>query len=235
MPRGNEILIFVGVAVVMALFAWIGYIQAKRRREAIARLAHEIGLKFDPSRDYATTRNRYGQIDFLGRGKNRYSYNNLSGTVKDCHIFCCDYHYETESRDSKGRKTTHHHYYGVVFVEVPLRMSEVRIRREGWFDKIAGAIGFDDIDFESAEFSRRFHVAARERKFAYDLIHPRAMEYLMSTDKYSWEFEGGTIALFKMGCFDVDEIRQAIDTAVNFVEYIPPHVWADRGRSPASA
>ncbi len=214
---------------IVAFFAWLAARQARLRREAIQRLADELGMSFDPGDDYSMLGGRFNRIDLLRKGKRQKTFNHLIGRVEGYDVVCCDYRYVTETTDSKGRKTTHYHYFGIVFVEVPLRMSEVRIRREGWFDKIAGALGFDDIDFESAEFSRRFHVASDDRRFAYDLIHPRAMEYLMSTDKYSWEFEGGVIALYQSGTFKIEAIRPAIMTAIGFIKHIPPHLWADRG------
>jgi len=40
-------------------------------------------------------------------------------------------------------------------------------------------MGFDDIDFESEEFSRTFWVKCEDERFAYDVIHPGMMEFLL--------------------------------------------------------
>lgn len=53
------------------------------------------------------------------------------------------------------------------------------LRKENTGDKIIGGIGFDDIDFESEEFSRKFWVKSDEKKYAYDVIHPGMMEFLL--------------------------------------------------------
>ena len=58
-------------------------------------------------------------------------------------------------------------------------MPDVLLRREGLFDRMAGALGFDDIDFESVEFSRRFHVKSSDKRFAYDLIDAGMMQFLL--------------------------------------------------------
>ena len=42
--------------------------------------------------------------------------------------------------------------------------------------------GHDDIDFESAEFSRNFYVKSSDRKWAFDILHARAMEFLLAED-----------------------------------------------------
>ena len=65
---------------------------------------------------------------------------------------------------------------------MPLNLPDLFIRPEGFFDKIAGALGFDDINFESKEFSSRFLVKSGNKKFAYDVIHPQTMEFMMAID-----------------------------------------------------
>ncbi len=225
---GTIVVLFVIIAGVLL---YLGYLQEKKRREALTRLAEQLGLRYEPDRDRGRMGGRYDEIDLLDKGSNRYTQNHLIGEIDGRPVVACDYHYETYSTDHKGNRQTQHHHFGVVFVEVPLRMTQILIRGESLFDKIAGALGFEDIDFESAEFSRRFHVAAHDRKFAFDLIHPRAMEYLLAHDGYSWEFDGQVIALYQSGKFDPEEIGPAIETAVGFVPLIPEYVWADRGRA----
>ncbi|MBK8269307.1 MAG: hypothetical protein IPK83_13770 [Planctomycetes bacterium] len=219
---------FVAIGLLIGVFS---HYAAKKRREALRKLALEAGFSFDEGREPGLYVRRCSSIDLFNQGNNRYTFNHLVGERNGQSVVACDYHYETYSRDKNGKKTTHHHYYGMVLLRVGLNMPQVKIRREGLFDKIAGALGFDDIDFESAEFSRKFHVSAADRKFAYDLIHPRAMEYLLETDNLSWEFDGDVIAVYKHGVFDPGRIMPAIQTAVGFVKHVPEFVKADRSRT----
>ena len=93
-----------------------------------------------------------------------------------------DYHYQTTSSNGK-QTTTHHHYFSYCLIELPYAsLPDLRIRREGIFDSLAGAFGFDDIDFESAEFSKRFHVKSSDKRFAYDVVHPAMMEFLLAEE-----------------------------------------------------
>jgi hypothetical protein len=86
------------------------------------------------------------------------------------------------SRSGKSRRTTTHEF-SYVIVDLPYeRLPTLFIRREGIFDAVAGAFGFDDIDFESAEFSKRFHVKSDDKRFAYDVIHPAMIEFLLAGD-----------------------------------------------------
>ena len=65
----------------------------------------------------------------------------------------------------------------------------------GLFDKVAGAFGFDDIDFESSEFSKRFYVKSTEKRFAYDVLHPRMMEFLLAARPPMLDVEDGALCL----------------------------------------
>jgi len=71
------------------------------------------------------------------------------------------------------------------------RTPDLLIRREGVFDRLAGVLGFDDIDFESEEFSRAFYVKSSDKKFAYDVVHPRMMEWLLAKEVPMIDIEQG--------------------------------------------
>ena len=113
----------------------------------------------------------------FGTGLRPRAFNAVLGSKGDRSYYFFDYQYETESTstDSEGRTQTDRttHSFGVVAVRVPLNMQPLSIRPEGFFDKIKGALGFRDIQFEMDEFNRRFMVAGPDEKFAFDLIHPR--------------------------------------------------------------
>ena len=60
----------------------------------------------------------------------------------------------------KNRQT---HVFSAVILDSDVVLQPLFIRPEGFFDKISEFFGADDIDFESAEFSRRFYVKARQQ------------------------------------------------------------------------
>ena len=101
------------IVVVIALFVALvvlGYISARKRREAMAGLAAKLGLSFEPDKDWDIAR-RYSFLDKLRAGSNRYAFNILSGSYQGNEVSVFDYHYETYSTDSKGHRQTHHHYF----------------------------------------------------------------------------------------------------------------------------
>jgi hypothetical protein len=52
----------------------------------------------------------------------------------------------------------------------------------------------DDINFESEEFNRKYFIRSKDRKFAYDIINPKMIDYLLDRDGIYMEL-GGNIVL----------------------------------------
>jgi hypothetical protein len=178
----------------MAALAIAGAIAGRRRREALRLLAGRLGLRFAADKDYELPR-RFGFLDKVQLGSNRYAFNVLSGSYAGWDMWAFDYHYETHSTTSRGGRRTHHHFLSLMAAGLPRPLPEVKILREGLLSKIAQAFGYDDIDFESAEFSRKFCVRSKDKRFAYDVCNPRMMEYLLANDDLSIEIENTALAL----------------------------------------
>lgn len=184
-------ILFIGIVVAAAIYAAIA---ARKRREELFALATRLGLGFRQEQDRGLAA-QFGFLDKLAQGSNRYAFNILSGAYHGHQVMVFDYHYETHSTDSKGRRQTHHHYFSFFILMLPLSFPELRITREGMLSKIAQAFGYDDIDFESAEFSRAFCVRSKDKKFAYDVCHVQMMEYLLANRDLSIEIEANALAL----------------------------------------
>jgi len=87
------------VALAIAYFGWL---QQKKRREAISALAGELGLQFLPQKDRSAVR-QFEFLDLMRKGRNRFILNRLTGTLDDYKMEAFDFHYETHSTDSKVR------------------------------------------------------------------------------------------------------------------------------------
>jgi hypothetical protein len=187
------ILLIAGVLVIAGVGAYLGWLHEKKRREELADLAAELGWRFDPSRDYSHD-DQYSCFEVFRRGHSRCAYNTLSGTVEIAgrryNAKAGDFTYKITRRDGKKTSTTTY-TLSYLIVHMPWRTPALLIRREGLLDRIAGAFGFGDINFESSEFSRRFHVSSPDRKFAYDVIDPRMMEFLLSSNPPVIDIERG--------------------------------------------
>lgn len=188
------IFIFILVAAVIIAAAIFGARASRQRREELAALAARLGLSYQADNDRSLA-GRFAFLNALAQGSNRYAFNILAGIYQGHDLLVFDYHYETHSSDSKGRQQTHHHYFSFFILLLPRSFPELRITREGLLSKIAQAFGFDDIDLESAEFSRAFCVRSKDKRFAYDICHAQMMEYLLANRDLSIEIEDRALAL----------------------------------------
>ena len=220
------------IAAVVAIAIW-GYYAEQKRRQALRQWASAHGLSFDPSRDYSLDE-RFS-FRCLHRGNRRYAYNRITGTWQGYELLGFDYHYETYSYDSKGRRQTHHHRFSAVILKLPLQMKPLFIRPEGFLDKLAEFVGFDDIDFESLEFSREFYVKSPDKRFAYDVLHPRTMEFLLNSPRFSIQFDGEWAIAYRSSRFKPEEFGAAAEVLRGIVERLPRYLveelqrWSERG------
>jgi hypothetical protein len=220
------LIIFVCIAIFI-LVVVAGTISARKRREAMGTLAAKLGLRFEPGKDRDMARH-YQFLDKLCSGSNRYAFNVLSGTYRESKVTVFDYHYETHSTDSKGRHQTHHHYFSFFILQLPVLFPELAIGREGFFSKIAQALGYDDIDFESHEFSRKFCVRSKDKKFAYDVCNARMIEYLLANDDLTIEIENDALAVSFNRRLKPEQIEPNLNRLIEIRSLLPEYLFTVR-------
>jgi hypothetical protein len=220
-----EVLMIIGVVAVIIVAAILGQMAARKRRDAMTALATRLGLRFDPNTDRDLAR-RFQFLDKLRAGDNRYAFNILSGRYRDHDVMAFDFHYETHSTDSKGRRQTHHHYFSFFILQLPVPFPELKIAREGFFSKVAQAFGYDDIDFESHEFSRKFCVRSQDRKFAYDVCNARMMEYLLANDDLTIEIEDQATAISFNSRLSPEQIESNLNRLIAVRSLMPEYLFS---------
>ena len=216
--------LFILALIVIIAIAIAGFYAGKKRREAMQQLALRLGLRFSPEHDRYMA-DRYEFLNRLRQGSNRYAYNVLSGCYRDHEIKAFDYHYETHSTDSKGNRQTHHHCFSFFILELGKAFPELTITKEGFFSKLAQTVGFDDIDFESHEFSRRFAVRSKDKKFAYDFCNARMIDYLLGHPDINIEVDRHSLALGFASCLQVEEIEPHLEQLIQIRERMPDYLF----------
>ena len=227
----SPILIFVVLGLVMVAAVLIGRWQEAERRKAVAAWAAAHRLTFRAEPDYGMP-GRHPGLSALQRGENRFAYNQCEGLWRGRPLRAFDYHYETHHRDSKGRRRTHHHRFSAVLVGSAVPLQALRIRSEGLLDRLGELVGLDDIDFESAEFSRRFHVQADNRRWAYDVLHPRAMEFLLGAPDFALEFDHAAVLAWRTSVQPPADLEQAADLAVGLLDLLPEYLVRQQRAGP---
>jgi hypothetical protein len=218
-----EILIIVVFVLLIVAGGIFSHRQAAKRRQALAETAARQGWTFAADNDSSLSAH-FGSLKCLDQGSNRYAYNVMRGNYRQHPVYAFDYHYETYSTDSKGNTTTHHHQFSVTVLETDLPLKPLLIRPEGVFDIIGEFFGFDDIDFESSEFSRAFHVSSSDRRWAFDVIHQTTMEFLLAAPRFTIEIAGARVVSYRDSCFDPPEFEAALGVAAGIVERLPNYL-----------
>ncbi|MGH7162211.1 MAG: hypothetical protein ACREID_01905 [Planctomycetota bacterium] len=219
----------IALLAALAAAAVLAHLAAAKRRKELAQLASRIGFRYAAQDLFGVSARYEGRFPTLQKGHERYAYNVLAGEHAKRPAFLFDHHHETYSTDSKGRRRTQHHHRSFVLLEHDTDLGRIEARPEGLFDKVAGFFGFDDIDFESEEFSRRYHVKAEERKLAYDVFHAEMIEFFLAAKDLKLTTSGSAALLRRgEGRMSVAEIERTLGEGIDFLGLLPRYLRKDR-------
>lgn len=236
------IVVVIGLIVLAVLAAQARAERERQRKLGLARWAERNGFRYDETDPWDLDA-RYHGIGDIGKGHDRYAFEVLRREdPAPTTIF--QYHYTTwetrtvTDRHADGSTTTRtesyeeDHWRRYLIVELNAPFPALSLRGESWLDRVAGFVGFDDIDFESEEFSKAYFCKSNDRQFAYAVIHPQMMEWLM-TQSFAAEVRDG---LFVMPTDRISHTaegcRQVYSMAAGFINRIPVFVWQDYGKRP---
>lgn len=224
-------ILVIGMVVLVIVAIVVGSKRERERREAMRAYATRMGLRFTDRDD--TLDERMAAFPPFAIGHSRVGLNLMEGEatlggVRMTYL-AGDYQYKVTTSNGKSTQTT---TYNMSFIAVAPVLSvpeELTVRAEGMFDKIGAFLGFDDIDFESSEFSKRFHVKCSDRRFAFDLFDPRMMEFFLAPKAPRVHARAGVL-LFDHGTRrwevgEFDGVRAWID---GFFLRVPRHLRAAR-------
>lgn len=122
----------------------------------------------------------------------------------------------------------------VVAVSLPVPLPALRLSPQALTDELAGALGGQDIVFESDDFNRAWRVRAVDGKYAHDVLHPRLMERLLAGDAQGvsvWVV-GTDVLCWVPGTADLAAVDERLAVLTAFVDAIPRFVWLDHGYDP---
>jgi len=212
--------IFVVIVIAGGIYSKIA---ARKRREGLFELAQRLNLNFAPDPDYGLA-GRFEFLKKLAQGDNRYAYNVLSGAYQNDDVLAFDYHYQVTTHDKNGSHTTHYRF-SVFILQMPVSFPDLTIRHENFFLKVAEVFGYQDIKFESAEFSKAFCVRCQDKKFAYDVCNAKMMEYLLANRDLSVEIENQAIALLFNSCLSFDQIESNLQRLAQIRSLMPDYLF----------
>ena len=165
----------------------------------------------------------WGFLSRLVQGDNCYAFNILRGTYHEQALFVFDYHYQTGSGENAGdcNLTMLMIAFKAVFPKVTIDPGG-----ESVFAEMESVVfGEEDkIRFESAEFSRIYHVRSKDRKFAYDVCSPQMIEYLLTNPGLQIEIQGPVISLAFEPQLPVAQIESNLERLVEICSRLPQYL-----------
>ncbi|MBI5684420.1 MAG: DUF3137 domain-containing protein [Verrucomicrobia bacterium] len=239
MPFDNSLLLFfvLLVGVVIGFLVWWSAKRAEERRQALAALAASRGLAFHRE-DPIGVPGTFAQFELFHRGDSNYAYNVIRGAVEGHNYCACDFQYTTVtySTDSKGHTQRHEHttYCSAAIVELNYPVPAIWLRPENFLDKAAHLVGCHDVEFESAEFNREFHVTAENREIAFDILNAQTMQRLLAGPFRHIEFNGAAILVFDERTWEPATFAAALDFVRGLAEGLPNYLF-DKLRERAQA
>ena len=212
---GIDLLLLIALALYITYQMIFG-----KRGPTVEAIAHKHGLKY--SEAISQLPPAFRAIDMLKKGR-KHRYNHVvEGHYQGYRILAFQFVYETV--DLELETTTH--WYSIAVVHLPVSCPEVKIHPEHVGHRLANLLGFQDINFESMDFSNAFRVLSKNKRFAYDVCNPRMMEYLLKKPKTTLEIENEVLAIWEEGHLSGDSLIPLLDHAVALRKNIPDVVFS---------
>jgi hypothetical protein len=229
------VLALVAVLILIAIISSL-FIKDTRLPDLRA-LAAARGLAFHDD-DPFNLPDVYDGTLFTNEGHDKKASNVIEGRAGEVDVRFFDYEYTvtvTRTRHVPGtRPGTGHtetyteeetHYKSGCAVHTPLRLKGLFIRPESFFDKAAAFCGFEDIDLDLAEFNKKFYVTSDDKKFAYDVLSQKAMEFLLLRLFITIESAGDFFLFYDASesLLSASDAAALIDTASGFYALLPDY------------
>jgi hypothetical protein len=211
-------LLFVLFAVVAIGIAAYSYHARLQRQRELGMLATNQGLDFSIDDPFGTLSEPFSLFD---EGDGRGVENVMWGTWHGHQVRAFDYWYYDESTDSNGNRSKSYRRFDCVLTTVDALCPRLTIAPENVLTRLADALTFRDIEFESDEFNRRFDVKGSDARFATAFCDGRMMAWLLQhADGYSFEVVSDR-ALIWCGRVDPADMVHVLGTASTFRQHIP--------------
>ncbi|MGZ5298364.1 MAG: hypothetical protein ACXWDU_01675 [Actinomycetota bacterium] len=216
-------LIFVGfVALAIGAF-YVSYLAKKKRREGFALVATQLGMEYWPEDPFGLLSEPFALFQ---KGDGRGIENVIAGPYQSIDTKAFDYCYYEESTDSKGNTTKTYYLFDCVVVPIDAACSPLTIENENVFTRLADALSFRDIEYESEDFNRTFNVKSPDKKFANDFVDARMMHWLLHNGKdTAFEIMGDRLLSYRHKLAPM-EIVTLLGIAKAFLDRVPRVVYS---------
>ena len=215
--RAPILLFLIGLLVVAGL-AYYAYQRKLERQRELRSVAHGQRLDFSIDDPFDTLGEPFS---LLQRGDGRGVENVMWGFWQGLEIRAFDYWYYEESTDSDGHRSKSYYRFDCLITTIDALCPRLQISEENLFTRLADALTFRDIEFESEEFNRRFSVKGPDERFATAFCDARMMDWLLRHGEgYAFEVVGDRLLCCRKPAAPAKMVH-LLGTAKTFREQIP--------------
>ncbi|MGH3647041.1 MAG: hypothetical protein ACRDTM_07685 [Micromonosporaceae bacterium] len=160
----------------------------------------------------------------FGRGSSRRALHVLSGVHRGREIVAFEYKFTVSNGDNNSTTYT----YLVVATPTPAPRPHLQVGLEGAGSKLLSVFGARDLQLESEEFNRVFRISTGNDRFAYDVLHPRMMEWLLADQRsrlVPFRFEASDLVCWSRTEMNPQQAVWMADYLMDLAERVPAYVW----------
>lgn len=182
--------IVLGVIALIGGIAYLGWMQEKKRKEALQAAALALGFTYSEEADWGEFEN----LPLFDRGRSRRGRNALVGTTAGNAVTVMDYQYTVGS----GKNSQTHQQTVALFPQAGQNLPDFELSPENFLHKIGQVFGFQDIDFEDdEEFSKRFLLRGEDETRIRATFTPSVRAACGNFTDWTIQVRGGKVAVFK--------------------------------------
>jgi hypothetical protein len=214
--------LFVLFGIAAAGIAYWQYRARKRRIEGFVGLAQRLGLRYAEEDPFGSLGEPF---TLFGKGDGRGIEHVLDGTYGGTPIRAFDYWYYDESTDSKGNRSRSYSRFSCVLMPIEAGCFRTSISPEGVLSRLADALTFRDIEFESEAFNRAWNVTSDDDRFAHAFVDARMCRWLLENgEPHAFEVVGDRILVARRRIAP-EAYPSMLDAAVAFRGQVPKVVF----------
>lgn len=198
----SPILIILILVALVVPIVYFSYLNAKKHNEAVKQFATQMNWNFYPEGEMSFvpgfSRSSLGAMENV---KNKKLFNLISGQINGLNAAVFDFRYTLSGihRDGAGNRQTIQKTQTIFYMQSPsANLPQFRMHPEGWTDKIAGFIGFSDINFPNhPNFSSGYKLQGANEAAIRQLFNDRILGFFENNPKVCVEGEGNYLIVFQ--------------------------------------
>ena len=196
------------VGLLVGVIFWVMH-QEKKRTIAMRQAAEGLGLEFIAA-GHDQRLAGLQRFHLFNTGHGRVMTNTILGQTDVASIAIFDYRYTVGG----GKSQATYNQTVVSMQSEELRLPCFTLRPEKLFDKVGGALGYQDIDFpEHAQFSKLFVLKGQDEAAIRKFFDPPLLDFFAKQPGTYFECAPGTFVYFRAGKRqNPEELRQYLES-----------------------